>query len=290
MMFRGKNWTTLVTMLAASGLLFAAGCIIDADGSDDDDQLDEMQDTFSGEDTGIADAGDDEKEDTSVMDAGEKEDTGGKEDTDEMEDTGTDVTEDTGGEEYNCTFFPDNCGDGQQCRYNPQAGERECIPTGNAMAGDSCGSQTLCAKGLTCTGSSQDNLSCRTKCDPDNTEEYGCGGGTCAPLGTQGGEQLPYGACQPSCEPFPDDSCGEGENCYPTENGRTCAEYNPDAQVGDSCSTPTDCGNNQICIQGQSGNTCQDKCDTSADNPCGGGSSCQALQSVDYGVCTSSGG
>ncbi len=301
-MFEGRSWTKLLMMLAASGLLFAAGCGTDTgNGGDDDDDGEEMQDTFSGEDTGIDDAGDDEDdEDASMDDAGDDEG-----DADDPGDTGSGDGGDAGEEEFNCTFFPDDCGDEQQCRYNPQAGERECIPTGEAMAGESCGQQTLCAQGMTCTGTSQDDLSCRTKCDTDNTEEFGCPeGSTCVMIEYESGGTAPYGACQEveqNCDHYPNDSCGEGQNCYPTQGGGAqCIDFNSDASEGDTCDPSAGidgrCNEDQFCVgtAGGGDSTCRDKCDTeasSSENACDSGETCNPLQGdVPFGVCASGGG
>lgn len=66
--------------------------------------------------------------------------------------------------EARCTVFPDSCGPTETC-VNTQAGSR-CIPSGPKMKGEACGGtpDTLCAKGLGCTGPDANSLTCRTYC------------------------------------------------------------------------------------------------------------------------------
>lgn len=269
MFARRLSFLALAASTAAL-FLFGAGCPIQSGDPIDD------------EDTGFFDE-DDTDDGIDPFDSGmDDDDTGMTEDDTGTTDTGT--PEDSGMEEedtqdYACDFFPDSCPDGQNC-YPSQSGGRMCGSyTEGAQPGDQCSALNECGDLQLCT---QDNT-CQKRCDPDkSSSENRCdSSASCAAP-----QDADVGICVQGCEQFPNDSCPQGENCYPTQSGATtCAAYDDTASVGDSCSRPTDCNNNQVCVQDQSGNNvCADKCTQEGDGPCSA-NDCQPLQSVDYGVC-----
>lgn len=278
-MFAKRHVTRAIAGIAAVCLFLGVGCgPPESGGSDDDEESGGGQDTSVNPfDTGTSD-------DTSTP-GGEDTSTPGDEDTGTTpgdDDTGG-MEEDT--QDFACTFFPDSCPDGQNC-YPGQTG-RQCRDyTSGKSPGDSCSANmpTSCGDEQLCD---QDG-SCRNRCDPNAAaSDNGCNqGDACLPLGDGQGNALPIGICQPGCEQFPSDSCPDGENCYATEGGgTTCAAYSQSASAGDPCSSPTDCGNNQICVNTQSGDSvCANKCTQDGQGPCTG-EDCQMLQGLDHGVC-----
>jgi len=245
-----RSWRIVTTAVAATLFLFGAGC------GDDD----------SSDDRGIFDAGGD----TGMEDAGSQD--------------GGDAGSDTG--QFACQFFPDDCDDGENCFPTMQG--RQCAPfVEGKAAGESCSDLNDCGEGQLCT---QEEI-CRTRCDPDaSSSENACDdAAACAPLGDGQGGTRPIGICQPECEQFPNDSCPEGENCFPTGNGSTtCVEFTEGAEPGESCSEPTDCGNDQLCVQtgemGSGEEVCAAKCTRDGQVPCDSGD-CQAVDGVDHGIC-----
>lgn len=281
-MATNRRWSRMISLLAATLLVVAVGCGGDEDddgnGTAGDDTGTQTEDTGTQvEDTGTIDpdTGGSTGTDTSVTDTGEP-------------DTGTDDTGGGGGDDADggnggddadaggsaCTFFPDDCGEGENCYL--QMNGRTCGAFNSENGeGDDCGGLNDCDDGLVCSGEG----TCRQRCDPDDTANYGCPSErTCVRLVDENQNELPYGICSPECEVYPNDSCPSGENCYPTGSGNACATFNSMNGVGDSCSALNDCDDGLVCISG----SCAEKCESDAD--CSSGS-CQGVSNLPYDVC-----
>ncbi|MFB6375275.1 MAG: hypothetical protein ABEN55_19625, partial [Bradymonadaceae bacterium] len=182
-----------------------------------------------------------------------------------------------------CCFFPDSCGDGQNC-YRTRQG-RQCAQfNSNKKEGDSCSGGNDCDDGLICNTQTG---KCRAKCNPDDLQNYGCPDQrSCLGLADQQGNQLAFGLCQPTCEPWPNDSCPQGQNCYPNptvQGDQVCLPYGDKAE-GESCRSLTDCGKDLLC--NPNSGKCTAKCNDS--NPCqADGKTCQQTQQLSYGICVS---
>jgi hypothetical protein len=275
-----KRLTFLALAVSAAALLFVGpGCTIETD-----DAVDET-------DTDLI--GDEDTEPTNDEDTGEPEpfDSGmDVEDTGMSGDDGGDVEGDGDAEEMceeACCFFPDNCPDAEQC-FPPRqpGGDRSCQAfDDSATAGDSCEGPGECGEGQIC--SPVDGV-CSERCDPnaEDSETICKEDVACTPvaIGRQDPQPTDVGIC--TCSSYPNDSCGEGQNCYRLQTGGSaCFEYDDTASVGDDCQRSTECNNAQICFQGE----CRDKCTQQGDGPCDGGQ-CQPLQDadgnrLDFGVC-----
>lgn len=189
---------------------------------------------------------------------------------------------DTGGE-YACSYFPDSCGEGQNCYpdIGDQGLERVCRDYNpDKSTGDPCEGATDCDSGDRCVDDA-----CREMCDPEAPDSCGSDA-VCLSLSAQG-HSLAFGVCEPKgdkCTTWPNDDCGEGENCYELPQGNRCLEYDPEAEAGDTCEGHQDCNAAQSCIgaDGESEAYCRDKCDE--DHPCDSGM-CRDISGASYGAC-----
>ncbi|MFU8804029.1 MAG: hypothetical protein ACNA8W_09500 [Bradymonadaceae bacterium] len=122
----------------------------------------------------------------------------------------------------------------------------QCRPAGTSEQGESCGDGVECAAGYTCAAfDAEKPLTCHKTCRMDGAD---------APLCPDVFNCLPHlvdetrlGLCGP-CTMYPNDSCGEGKNCYPTVFGRRCLDYDTNAVVGSTCTFSQDCNEEQACI------------------------------------------
>jgi len=272
-----------ISAVIATGLLLTLGAC-GGDDSEEDAGGDAGQDTAT-QDTGTPD-------DTTNPD-----DTGGPGDTGSPTDTGEDAGNDsgmtgdagndTGNDAGPCSLFPDDCPDDQKCYATPDM--RQCGSyNADNKEGDSCGRTDPCDEGLFCDQS----RTCRFKCNPDDLQNYGCPDDqTCVQGVDREGNEFPYGLCQNSCEPWPNDSCGEGENCYPNGEGDTlCLAFDSNKAEGDSCDAVNACGEDLFCLS----QTCTSKCDP--DNlemyGCSDGKTCARVENqngdeLPFGACVS---
>ena len=215
---------------------------------------------------------------------------GGGDTSASQEDVGTDadISSDTepdgdGTDGEVCTYFPDSCGEGRNCYpdISDDGIERVCLKyNGDRSTGDACEGRADCASGDRCFDDE-----CRTMCDPGDGER--CGSEAVCLTLTSMGHKLAWGICEPKadkCTIWPNDDCGDGENCYSLKQGNRCLEFNAEASVGDSCQGSPDCNAGQTCIErdGESESHCRDKCDE--EHPCESGK-CQSLSSAPYGAC-----
>jgi hypothetical protein len=239
------RWNRLASLLIVAALVGFAGC-----GGEDDDPGDGAGDGGMM----MSDAG---------VDGGDGADAGGPD----------------GGAA--CTFFPDSCPDGRNCYSQPDGMPRVCAQySTDSSSGDSCMAANDCGEGQRCF-----QQTCRPICNPDNLSDYGCGSeSVCLELELDG-KPSPWGVCEPKedqCTSWPNDSCGQGENCYPLPQGLRCRSYNAEADAGDRCAGARECGDNQVCVTIEGGDSrCRNKCDM--DHPCPEGS-CQELDRS-YGFC-----
>lgn len=189
------------------------------------------------------------------------------------------------------------CTEGNGCvaltQGTPPSPVALCQPTGAGGQGDTCGQEAGCQIGYLCAAFEQGaQTTCLQACRP----------GAQAPNCPTGLNCVPYmqaetrvGLCvapEAACTFYPNDSCPDGENCYETSVGARCLPHSADAQPGTSCATPTDCGNEQICLIEQGGNTCRAMCEDATD--CSEGEACNSLAAEDddgnvvqlpYGAC-----
>lgn len=209
-------------------------------------------------------------------------------DAGEVDTTGTDGDVGGGDVAPNCTYFPDDCPEGESCYPAAQSGgERRCLePRGEKSQGASCGGLRECGADLRCY-----DQACRAICDPDGTgDEFDCdSGASCLPLEVAG-RTVGFGVCIPECTMFPEDDCPEGENCYVFSNGRQCAPYDTGAEAGDECDASQDCNADQICVSSAEDepSRCRPKCDQNAGEDCESGE-CRPLQNLEFGACFPSG-
>lgn len=291
-----KTLRMTTTALACLCLAFAVGCS-DPDGNNgggnngnnggnNTSDTGMPDDTNSPDDTGGED-------DTTEDDTSEPTDTGGDEDTT----SGCTAASPSGACDPLCQT---DCQSGETCLAGTDADgnfQSQCIPTGSQTVGQECGQEAgACATGLGCLGSADGSGSvCLQYCRTGSDEAPQCENpdAVCRPIVENGN----IGVCQvpeDNCQTFPpEDTCGEGQNCYPLQGGgQDCFDYNDSASAGDSCASPPDCNDLQVCVGTQGGdNQCAEKCDTSldaADNRCADGETCQGLQNADFGVCAPS--
>ena len=238
-----QRMVRLVSSLLMALLVFAAGC----GGGDDDPGEGE-------EDTG-----------TMMSDAGV--------------DGGADTTGPDGGRV--CSFFPDDCPDGENCYSQPGGESRVCAAyNADRSTGESCSAENDCSDGDRCFRDT-----CRPICDPDNLADYGCQSkSVCLNLEVDG-NPIPWGVCVPKedeCTAWPNDSCADGENCYALPEGLRCRSFDGEAAAGDRCQSSPECNADQVCVTIEGGDSrCRSKCDM--DHPCSEGS-CQELD-TSYGAC-----
>ena len=179
------------------------------------------------------------------------------------------------------------------------AGEQACVAGGDPVMsvcqaagtggqGATCNSMMGCQKGFGCLLESATATSgtCREYCRPNGANTC-TGGAMCAPLVQDGS----LGACvtpEDTCTIVPN-SCPANQMCYNTQVGLRCAAFKADGMVGDSCTAPNQCGNNQDCITVNGGAaTCALLC--SAQQPCPNNGTCNPLADengnmLSYGAC-----
>ena len=160
----------------------------------------------------------------------------------------------------------------------------QCQPAGTGAVGDACNQENLCAAGLGCFTSDGTNFSCQQFCATADGEAACEGGAVCAAF-DQNEQRI--GICTmptDECTQYPNDSCADGENCYLTNLGLRCIAHHPTAMAGDSCASPTDCGDEQACVGGANGNVCANMCDPN-NAMCAEGEQCAPLTGVSFGVC-----
>jgi hypothetical protein len=99
------------------------------------------------------------------------------------------------------------------------------------------------------------------------------------------------GICVPpedQCTQFPDDDCPQGESCQRTDLGLRCLAFDASAAVGDDCTAPSDCNDEQGCINVEGRTQCRRLCD-GANPMCGADEECARLNDLPYGACVPSG-
>ncbi|MFB6263235.1 MAG: hypothetical protein ABEL76_06365 [Bradymonadaceae bacterium] len=184
-----------------------------------------------------------------------------------------------------CTFFPDNCPEGEAC-FSTGDGSWKCASFNEEKApGDPCEAANDCNAGQQCIGGPTGtclpmcNIRGDGVCPP---------GRTCRPAYDENGVQLPFGVCREEgdqCRPWPNDDCGPGRSCVGTGVGYRCVKVDPLAAPGNPCPAgPSDCAPGQACVrvQGRDRSRCRVKCDE--DHPCERGR-CQPLGGRPYGYC-----
>jgi len=160
-----------------------------------------------------------------------------------------------------------------------------CQPAGTAVAGDACDQMTACAEGHGClTTDGGATFSCRQYCRVGDGEPSCAGAATCAAADPNIPE---LGICiepEDECTGYPNDSCPDGQNCYQTNIGLRCVDYNAAAMPGDACASPTDCNDAQGCVGDGMTNNCRALCDPAAPM-CAGTEQCVQLTNLPYGAC-----
>jgi hypothetical protein len=172
-----------------------------------------------------------------------------------------------------CQAFPnDSCPMPQQCYPADQMGGTLCGQPGQTAAGGACNNLNDCVAGSVCF-----NGTCVAQCSSGGNE---CGAGeNCSTLVGN------FLACVSTCDPYPNDSCGDGQMCYPTPDSSTaCAQFNANANAGDACQFLNECNDEQACVNG----ACANLCPTAGENAaCGGGEQCVDLQGTPFNACVS---
>ncbi|MFP4597598.1 MAG: hypothetical protein ACLFVJ_05060 [Persicimonas sp.] len=300
---RNSNRTSARMMAVLFSLLFvfAVACGDDEGGGNNtDDTNNTLRDAGGGDEDGGGGGGGDED----GGGGGDDEDGGGGGDDEDGGGGGDD--EDGGGSDQCQPLDPSpadqadcsalcqtGCADGEACVYgNDESGATfmACQPAGTAGQGETCDQSTPCDVGFGCFLAAEGDTegTCQQFCRTDSTDEPQCEGeATCAMI-AEG-----IGVCrvpEESCTQWPNDSCGDGQNCYQVQGGGTeCFDYDDTAEAGDDCAAPNECNDAQLCAGSEdgSGNQCYDRCDPNASEPeCDDGQACAPLQSdSDQGVC-----
>jgi hypothetical protein len=243
-----SDW--LVTVLAASGLVLAAcgekgDSGLTASGGADDGDDDDGDDDSSGGDDDDDDGGSGQVGDDSSGGAGDS--SGGSEDS-----GGPTVfiqNPDGGGTSIECDIWGQDCPQGEKCM--PWANDggsawnaTKCTPVdpNPAQVGDACTVEGSGVSGI-------DNCDKSSMCwnvDPETNQGVCvafCSGNEANPVCEDPTTQCVIAnegvliLCLPSCDPLLPGGCGDGQACYPIDDGFACA---PDAggemgAFGDAC-------------------------------------------------------
>jgi hypothetical protein len=184
--------------------------------------------------------------------------------------------------------FPGNCDD----PFDPNAcdglGEfgGTCTPFGNGTfycseagelgVGEICQTNDQCGPGSFCSG-----FRCQAICTRDS-DDAPCGDGlSCRDVGF---DEVNVGLCGAECEGLFDDACGDGDWCFPLDEGGLCIAEG-EQLIGQECEDIQDCVAEAICtrISDQVPDTCHPVCDPQGDD-CLDGERCLALNG-DIGAC-----
>ncbi len=166
------------------------------------------------------------------------------------------------------TECPDTCGAGQTCNTTScvcEACQPDCVDKdcGGDGCGGSCGS---CTGTDTCDNSGK-CVPCQADCTGKVCGDDGCGG-SCGTCNT--GEHCDNGACVTGGMP-PGDPCPNGDADCPTE-WPTCLSGGGTTYCSKACTTDTDCGDPNCCLDAGGSNFCFDytQCPGNSDvgDPC----------------------
>ena len=161
-----------------------------------------------------------------------------------------------------------------------------CVAAGPVGEHEICGGPgNGCEPGLGCVNRDQTIAPhCLAYCEPN--DESGCDENElCEPL-VEGDDRI--GVCvRIECSLYPNDSCPALHDCYRTPNGRTCLEYDTSAQVGDMCSTSSDCNASQECLaeDGTVTELCRAKCIVGETDGCPPDEQCVEVFDGAHGAC-----
>lgn len=178
-----------------------------------------------------------------------------------------------------CYFLPPATG---------QDPEPRCAVAGDNGPGTVCTSQQQCAPGLGCDPTNRCRNYC---CDPGSSAECPDGQACLVEYRDNSDESLGVGLCQDcnECEPTSGAGCTNDRACYPASfDGacRLCLPPRTDGNLGDACTTHSDCRSTLGC----DGSACQRFCAVAAGSQCGGSDQCVAIGYTglpDLGFCRS---
>jgi len=186
------------------------------------------------------------------------------------------------------------CAAGEACYFlSPSEGEPSvpvCLPAGAGMDGATCANYEECASGYFCAASGGSGV-CRKLCCAENDAQ--CPSGQTCQVQITNADGMPTGVglCRgsDSCDVLMQTGCADGEGCYPTGSGTTCAAPTPDAGgQGDACMNANGCQPGFICAGAEGGaNSCNQACRLPMGEPaCGDGLVCNMLTGItEFGVC-----
>jgi hypothetical protein len=159
-----------------------------------------------------------------------------------------------------------------------------CEGGGPATAGMECSTDNGCEAGLGCLSIDGLTFECVPFCRVGGGVP-GCDDETvCTPFDR---DERRVGICIPpedECTQYPGDDCPAGQNCNRTELGLRCIAFDPDASVGDDCTSPGDCNDDHGCINIDGRSQCRQLCDA-ADPMCADDEMCARLNDLPYGAC-----
>jgi len=186
------------------------------------------------------------------------------------------------------------CAAGEACYFlSPAEGEPSvptCQPAGAGMDGATCATYGECASGYFCAASGASGV-CRKLCCADNDAQ--CPSGQTCQVQITDADGMPTGVglCRgsDSCDVLMQTGCAEGEGCYPTGTGTTCAAPTADAGgQGEVCTNANGCQPGLICAGSEGGeNTCHQACRLPSGEPmCAEGLVCGMLTGItEFGIC-----
>ncbi len=144
------------------------------------------------------------------------------------------------------------CDAGQACYLN--GSDTQCLPAGDAGAGDPCSQPNSCGPGLACvTVAGQSNCARMCSTDPANSgEAFACAALCGAGNFQQMDVDTKTGICTndvqiPTCDPVAQD-CDAGKACYFTDGAWVCMPEG-NKEEGQSCSAPSECQKGLTCHQ-----------------------------------------
>ncbi|MFT5353196.1 MAG: hypothetical protein ACI9KE_000394 [Polyangiales bacterium] len=169
------------------------------------------------------------------------------------------------------------CTPGESCL--PEGDDATCRSHGETAEGEVC-VRGECSVGLRCW---RQQVSGVRRCSSICTIPHDCTCGAderCVPL-----DEAPFGVCTTgaSCDPVADTGCDEGQTCYLTSFGPTCAPESGTSPQGMLCDETTECAPGHFCSDVMSmGRRCQRACELSGVVSC----ICTSVGfSEEYGYC-----
>lgn len=186
--------------------------------------------------------------------------------------------------EYECHPVGNvGCDATQNCSVD--AGEPACVNAGAKAQLEACTQTSECGPGLICHFNN-----CLKACA--QTADCGAADASIRCAWTLDRAELelgPVGGCVRGCNPITQD-CPNGQACYLG----ACMTPTLARAQGDTCRLPTDCDEGLECLtdlDGDAQNDCSEYCSTAAQDPCGEGRACFAINQAfpnapaDWGLC-----